>query len=165
MGTVAVALISLPIAPINSPLWNVVTQINTEFKEEVGWPELVEKVAGIYNDLPAADKAQAGIFAGNYGEAGAISLYGLAYSLPTPISPVNSFWERGYGDPPPQVLVVVGANQQEVDSFFRRCDLVAHVTNRYGVENEETLRHPDIFLCRDQIKPWQEVWDDLQYFG
>jgi hypothetical protein len=43
----------------------------------------------------------AGILAGNYGEAGAINLYGPAYDLPEAISGINSYWLRGYGDPPP----------------------------------------------------------------
>jgi hypothetical protein len=43
----------------------------------------------------------AGILAGNYGEAGAINLYGPAYGLPEAMSGINSYWLCGYGDPPP----------------------------------------------------------------
>jgi len=157
--------ITVPITPINSPVWKVASEINPELKEQIGWPDLVETVAQIYHDLPAEDKGRAGIIAGNYGEAGAIELYGPAYGLPTPISGINSFWERGYGDPPPQVLVVVGVNPEYTDLFFKRCDLAGHVTNRYGVLNEETREHPDIFICRDLIYPWDVIWKEMQYFG
>jgi hypothetical protein len=48
----------------------------------------------------------------NYGEAGAINLYGPQYGLPQAISGVNSFWVRGYGDPEPQTVIVIGLSQQ-----------------------------------------------------
>jgi hypothetical protein len=42
------------------------------------------------------------------GKLGAVNLYGPAYGLPTAISGMNSNWERGYGDPPPQTVIVLG---------------------------------------------------------
>jgi hypothetical protein len=165
VGIILVVPICAPILPINSPGWKIVSEINSEFKEQIGWPDLVETVSKIYHDLPAEDKERAGIIAGNYGEAGAIELYGPAYGLPMPISGINSFWERGYGDPPPQVLVVVGFNSYHTGLLFKRCDLAGHVTNRDNIVNEETREHPDIFICRDMIYPWHVIWKEMQYFG
>jgi hypothetical protein len=44
--------------------------------DQFGWPEMVREVAAIYNSLPPEDRAQTGIWAGNYGEAGAINQFG-----------------------------------------------------------------------------------------
>ena len=74
IGGALLALLALPIAPVNSAVWNVVSEINTELKEEIGWPELVETVAEIYHRLPPEEQTQTGILTGNYGEAGAINL-------------------------------------------------------------------------------------------
>ena len=93
---------------INSSLWDMASDINGELKEMVGWPDLVESVANIYAGLPAEERPQTGILTGNYGEAGAINLYGPAYGLPPAISAINSYWLRGYGDPPPETLLLVG---------------------------------------------------------
>ncbi len=155
------AAVALPIAPINSSWWDTATEINGEFKEEIGWPELVETVAKIYAALPAEDRAQTGILTGNYGEAGAINLYGPAYGLPEAISGVNSYWLRGYGDPPPQAVIVLDGQRS---SAFETCELAGHFTNHYGVWNEETS-HPDIFLCRRLTRPWAEFWKNLRRFG
>ena len=76
----------LPIPPVNSGLWQIASKLHDNFVEEIGWPELVETVAGIYQHLPATERAQTAILTGNYGEAGAINLYGPAYGLPTAIS-------------------------------------------------------------------------------
>jgi hypothetical protein len=164
-GGVLFGPLVLPIAPVNSGLWNVTTEVHDNFSEQIGWPELVETVAGIYAALPAAEKPQAGILAGNYGEAGAINLYGPAYGLPEAISGTNSYWLRGYGDPPPQTLIVVGASRDEAERYFERCELAGQITNRYNIQNEETTDHPDIFVCRGLRRPWPELWKQFQRFG
>lgn len=155
----------LPIAPANSPWWHWMAENNGDVKEEIGWQELVEAVARIRDELPAEDRARLGILAGNYGEAGALNLYGPALGLPTAICPVNSFWARGYGDPPPEVLIVLGASREDLEDKFDSCELVGHITNREGISNEETRDHPDIFLCRRLRGDWPTVWAKARRFG
>lgn len=157
--------ISLPVAPVNSGLWRITSEVHDNFVEQIGWPELVETVAGIYADQVATGQSQPGILTGNYGEAGAINLYGRAYNLPEAISGINSYWLRGYGDPPPETLIVLGYSQEEAERFFATCELAGHITNRFGVENEETLFHPDIFVCQNPRQPWPSLWQELQRFG
>lgn len=162
---VIVAALALPIAPLNSAWWQVASTIQGEYREEIGWPELVETLAQIRDSLPADDRARMGILAGNYGEAGAINLYGARHGLPQAISGVNSFWRRGYGNPPPETLIVVGLSRQFVEENFTKCELAGHPWNFYGVENEETREHPDIFVCRGLRQSWPEFWKNFQYFG
>jgi hypothetical protein len=161
----ALGILLLPIAPVNSPLWNKVTSNMSDFREEIGWPELVDTVAAIRNSLPAEERGRTGILAGNYGEAGAIDLYGPAHGLPAAISGMNSYWLRGYGDPPPQTLIVLGLSSERLARIFESCETAGKVTNRYGVMNEESAGHPDIYVCRGLLKPWPDFWKDFQYFG
>ncbi len=163
-GAVAGAVV-LPIAPIHSRWWNFAVANNGDLVEEIGWPELVETLARVRDRLPAADRERLGILAGNYGEAGAINLYGSQHGLPPAISGTNSFWWRGYGNPPPEVVIVVGFDREFVDYYFRSAELVAHTSNRQGVVNEETREHPDIFLCRGLKVPWDQFWKTFQRFG
>jgi 4-amino-4-deoxy-L-arabinose transferase-like glycosyltransferase len=165
MGVLASAALTLPIAPINSPLWDLTAEVHDLFTEEIGWDELTEQVAAVYTALPAEKRAQTGILAGNYGEAGALNLYGPTYGLPTAISAINSHWLRGYGDPPPQMVVVVGYQIEVAELIFRACELTAPVTNRYGVENEETRDYPGILVCREPRAPWPEIWPKMLHFG
>jgi len=160
-----IGAITLPIAPANSSWAAHAMKINGDFCEELGWPELVQTIVQIRDSLTAAERAQMGILAGNYGEAGAVNLYGPQYGLPRAISGVNSFWQRGYGDPPPQTLIVVGADLDDVRGEFVSCKVAAHIWNRYGVENEETRDHPDIFVCHTLRKPWSDFWKTFRYFG
>jgi 4-amino-4-deoxy-L-arabinose transferase-like glycosyltransferase len=163
-GALFAALLT-PVAPVNSNLWKISSKVQGELKEEIGWDDLVDEVANVYRSLPEGEKARAGILAGNYGEAGAINLYGARRDLPQAISGVNSYWLRGYGDPPPETLVVVGLSEAQANRLFKNCRLAGHVTNRLNVENEETREHPDIFVCRELRQPWSEFWQKFRYFG
>ena len=155
----------LPIAPVNSQWWHRMAATNDDVKEEIGWQELVETVARIRDALPQEDRARVRILAGNYGEAGAINLYGPALGLSPVICLVNSFWERGYGDPPPELLIVLGSSREDLEDKFESCQLVGHITNREGVSNEETMRHPDIFLCSHLRGDWRTMWVKARRFG
>jgi len=97
-----VTVVALPVAPAGSPWAKRAMAINEDFREEIGWPKLVETIAHVRDSLPNEDRARLGILAGNYGEAGAVNLYGPQLGLPRVIRGVNSFWQRGYGDPPPE---------------------------------------------------------------
>ena len=95
----------LPIAPIHSRWWNYAVAINGDLPEEIGWPELVQTIAAVRDKVPQAERQHLAILAGNYGEAGAVNLYGPQYDLPSAISGTNSFWWRGYGDSPPETVI------------------------------------------------------------
>ncbi len=151
-----------PYWPVNSPQFQTVSEINTDLKEESGWPELVQTVSGIYSGLAGPTTA---ILAGNYGVAGAIDLYGPAYRLPRVVSPVNTYWLRGYGDRPPNTMIVVGLPRETVARFFGDCQVAGHIANAYGIKNEETINHPDIFVCRAVRLPWPQLWQQMQSFG
>jgi len=165
VGALVAMAITLPIAPVNSGWWKVAISTSGELREEVGWPELVGTVAGIRDSLPAEERSQVGILAGNYGEAAAVNLYGPQYGLPQAISGTDSYWLRGYGDPPPQTLIVLGISQNGVGTLFENCTLAGHPSNRFGIENEEVTRHPDIFVCRNLRQPWPEFWKSFNNFG
>jgi hypothetical protein len=59
----------------------------------------------------------------------------------------------------------VGFSRGKAKQFFESCEVADQVTNRYGVENEETKFHRDIFICRGLRRPWPEFWRDFQSFG
>lgn len=160
-----VAWAYLPIGPVGSALWNWQMKNNSDMADEVGWPELVADVAHVRDTLPKEDLARLGILADNYGEAGALSLYGPQYGLPTPISGVNSFHARGFGPYPPETVIVVGESYASIAHHFESCSVAGHVHIPYGVRNEESVDHPDILVCRRLLYAWPDVWQKDQHFG
>jgi 4-amino-4-deoxy-L-arabinose transferase-like glycosyltransferase len=159
----AVVLLS-PISPVGSPLFNITGTLTDAYREMVGWPELVQQVAAVYARIPEAEKPATVVLAGNYGEAGALELYGPHYGLPRIISGANNLWESGYGDPAPETVVLVGFDAQYAYSLFTACSAEGKVTNPYGVKNEESTSHTTIYVCRRPRRPWEELWQTMQWF-
>jgi 4-amino-4-deoxy-L-arabinose transferase-like glycosyltransferase len=165
IGAAIGAALMLPLAPVNSDLWKVSSAVHDNFAEQVGWPELIDTVTRIHRELPAEQRATTGILTANYGEAAAINLLSSRGELPEAISGVNSYWLRGYGAPPPTTVLLLGYRAAEAQRFFERCDIAGQVTNSYGVRNEETRDHPDIFVCQQPTRSWPELWSALRHFG
>jgi len=149
----------------SGPLRDFALNHSEDLREEIGWDDLVRTVAGIRDALPQDQQANLGIVVGNYGEQGAIEMFGPAYHLPPPISLTNSAWLRGYPAQPPTTLIVVGVSREWSGRIFTGCRLAGHNGNREGVKNEESHYHPDIFVCGSPILPWPEFWKKYQSFG
>jgi 4-amino-4-deoxy-L-arabinose transferase-like glycosyltransferase len=164
IGGMVGIVIAKPIAPVNSSLWNVTSQINDVYVEMIGWQDLTAQVAKVYQSIPEEEKPGTVIYAGNYGEAGALDLYGKEYGLPRVVSGSNSLWYLGYGDTDPKTVITVGVNYSEAGMVFRSCTVAARVANSYGVKNEESTYHTGILVCRDPILPWKDIWAKSQDF-
>jgi hypothetical protein len=162
----ATAAVTLPVAPLNSAWWRVADSMNGgNFNMQIGWPDVVATVAKIRDSLPMKDRDRLGILAGDEGETGAVNLYGPAYGLPSAISGMNSNWLRGYGNPPPQTVIVVGMHRDFVEQNFESCELAGRLTNRYGIENATIGGYADVFVCRNLRQPWPAFWAHFRYYG
>ena len=165
VDAVVAGCVALPIMPVNSLWWRMAAQVDTVLPEELGWEELTQTVARIRDGLPDGDRARLGILTRNYGEMGALNLYGEKYGLPRAISGVNSSWERGYGNPAPETVITVGYARDFVEEHFASCTLVGHPGNQYGVATEETIEDPDTFLCTGLKESWDEFWKKVKLFA
>jgi 4-amino-4-deoxy-L-arabinose transferase-like glycosyltransferase len=128
------------------------------YADRFGWQELVTEVARIYNSLTPAERAKVGIFCNNYGEAGAIDLFGPKYGLPAAISGHQNyyFWgPRGYsGD----LMIVIGNSKSDVEKY-------CHSVQQVG-ETDDPLAMPfengPIYLCRGGKVPLSTFWPNVK---
>lgn len=165
VASLVVFALVLPVAPLNSAWWRVADAANGNFNMEIGWPELAATVAQVRDTLPADDRAHLGILAGDEGEAGAVNLYGRAYGLPEAISGMNSNWLRGYGDSPPQTIIMVGMDSEFLQRNFLSCRLAGRLGNSYGIVNQTIGKYSEIYLCGGPRQGWPAFWRDFQYYG
>ena len=164
LGSLIGIILMKPIASVNSPLWEITSEVNGEVVEMIGWQDLTAQVADIYQSIPESEKPNTVILAGNYGEAGALDFYGDEYGLPRVISGSNSLWYRGYGETEPGTVIVVGFERGYADQFFKACEYSGTVKNSFDVPNEESTRHTSLYVCRQPRKAWSELWQDMQWF-
>lgn len=160
LGILIGLFISLPLVP-ESAVPNV--DATGELGETVGWPELVDQVAAVYETIPAELRATTAIFTGSYGEAGAIDVLGPDLDLPAASSGHNNYWL--WGPPDDEHGPVIGVGQ--VGGTLRRiCPntrQVGVIGNPYGVENEEAGL--PLFLCLDPREQLAEIWDDVKHYN
>lgn len=163
--TAAVAWMFLPAFAPGSAGWNWQMKNSSDMADEVGWPEFVQQVAAVRDGLRPEERERLGVLANNYGEAGALELYGPQYGLPVAISSTNSFHARGYGAVEPETLIVTGGELKDQLKNFAECQVAARVAIPYGVRNEEAKDHPVILVCRHLRGKWPVVWGRSQEFG
>ena len=161
----AIAWAYLPIWHVGSPAWNWQMKNNADMANEVGWPQFVGQVAAVRDGLSPSQRAQYAVLAENFGEAGALQLYGPKYGLPVPISTVNDFHDRGWGPFEPQTIIIVGGNLEDESKLFENCKVAAIVHLPYDVQDEETEDHPQILVCGRMRFSWPAVWARSQDFG
>lgn len=159
------AFLVMPIAPVGSRVWRLTAKLHDQFREEIGWPELAQNVARVFNSLPPEERARSGILTGNYGEGGALNLYGRALGLPPAMTLTNSFWYRTFDSREPQTVIVVGFDLDEAQGLFESCAIAARNSNPLNVENEESRDHPDILVCRNLKMSWPKYWATHRRFG
>lgn len=165
VGTAAVSWAFFPMWKPGSAGWDWQMKNSSDMADEVGWPELVAQVAAVRDGLSAGERGSLAVLANNYGEAGAVALYGPQYGLPVPISSTNTFHLRGYGAFEAETVIVLGDDIESQLLNFETCRIAAKVAIPYGVVNEESRDHQQILVCHHLRGSWPRVWARSQEFG
>jgi len=129
--------------------------------DQFGWPELVEEVAAIYWALPEDERSRTGIFASNYGEAGAINLFGPQHGLPPAICAhqTHSIW--GPGDFDGDQLIWLQWRPEWLEDRCGSVEIVGENHHPWGMAEENR----PILLCRDLSPSLAEQWPELRHWN
>ncbi|HUI28372.1 MAG TPA: glycosyltransferase family 39 protein [Candidatus Kryptonia bacterium] len=136
-------------------------QLPQYFADMFGWKEMVATVAQVYGSLPLEDQRRCAIFAGNYGEAGAIDFLGKAYGLPPAISGHNNYWLWGPGSATGEVVIVVAGSRSDLAPFCESLTQVAVTHCDYCMPHENNR---PIFLCRNSTGHLAELWARVKHY-
>ena len=131
------------------------------FGDQFGWPELVAEVARIYHGLPEDQRAAACIFTGNYGEAGAINLFGPEHGLPPAISGHQTHWMWGPGDCTGEVVITLQIGGEDLEQVFDSVEVAGSHFHPWGMAEENN----DILVCRGLEMPLSELWPRLKHWN
>jgi dolichyl-phosphate-mannose-protein mannosyltransferase len=129
------------------------------FADEFGWEEIVGTVNQAYNRLSPEERPDCGIFAQNYGQAGAIDFFGRRYGLPPALSGHQTYFlwgPRGYSG---NCLIVLDDSREVLEREFEHVEYVGKSPdNPYAMEREIP-----VFICRG-AKFWSlaEIWPRLK---
>src|SRR5215469_4879321 len=172
LATALTAALALPVVLPVLPARDLggTEKINAVLAESVGWPQLVGSVRTVWFSLPAGQRANAVIFASNYGEASAINMLSQGTGLPPAVSGHNTYWWWGPGNPRATTVVAVmpgpmdgGGDAAYLSKFFTSVQAVATLSNPYGLHNQEW--HGHVYLCTGPRHPWSQMWPQLRQYS
>jgi hypothetical protein len=129
------------------------------YSDQFGWEEIVAETATAFNKLSPAERPGCGIFAQDYGQAGAIDFYGPRYGLPPALSGHQTYWlwgPRGYSG---NCLIVLDDRRDRLEELFDSVEFVGiSADNPYALEQ----RIP-VFLCKGaKFGTLEKVWPELK---
>lgn len=127
-----------------------------------GWEERVRMVAAYFNALTPQDRASTAILASNYGDAGAVDLFGPKYGLPKAISAHQNYWIWGPRQYTGESLILIGGGDSP--RYRQACaslTLVGRPDNQYA---RPDANRP-IYHCRGLKTDLQAMWPDIQHWN
>jgi hypothetical protein len=153
----------LPIVPTTSLHAFGLDKLRQDFADTVGWPNLASQVAGVYDGIPTSRRATTVILANNYGEAGAIDIYGPREHLPQAISPELTFWYWKPSNLHATTLVTVGFNPSDLAFVCGTVARAASVVMPDSVVNQEA--GTPILVCTNLRESINAAWVTLRSFS
>ena len=119
------------------------------------------EVAAVYHALPPEERARACIFANNYGEAGAINLFGpRARAAAADLGhQTHFFW--GPGDCSGDVLVVLQDDRGGPRAVCASVEEAGRHEHPWGMAEENGA----IWVCRGLKTPLAELWPRVKHWN
>jgi len=129
------------------------------FADQFGWEEIVAATNQAYTKLAPEERPGCGIFAQDYGQAGAIDFLGRRYGLPPALSGHQTYFlwgPRGYSG---NCLIVLDDSRKRLEQLFEHVEYVGtSADNPYALEREIP-----VYICRGaKFGSLAQVWPQLK---
>jgi hypothetical protein len=149
----------LPIKPPRTEHSHDRAAMPQHYSDQFGWKEIADETEVAWNRIPADERHDCGIFAQDYGQAGAIDFFGRSHGLPGAMSGDRSYFlwgPRGYSG---NCMIVLDDRQATLERYWDRVELVGtSAANPYALEQQI-----DVFLCKGKkFDAWTNVWPRLK---
>jgi hypothetical protein len=129
------------------------------YADQFGWQEIVDETAVAWNQLSADERRDCGIFAQDYGQAGAIDFLGRRYGLPRALSGDKTFFlwgPRGYSG---NCMIVLDDTRETLETLWSNVQYVGtSADNPYALEKQI-----DVFICRgSKFGTLNDLWPKVK---
>ena len=129
------------------------------YADQFGWDEIVDEVVVAWNKIPNDERKDCGIFAQDYGQAGAIDFLGPKFGLPQSLSGHQTWWLWGPREYSGNCLIVLDDNRERLEELFEHVDFAgASRDSPYALEKEIP-----VFICRGtKFGTLAQLWPKLK---
>lgn len=131
------------------------------YSDQFGWHEIVDETALAWNRIPAAQRADCGIFAQDYGQAGAIDLFGPGLGLPHALSGDRTYFLWGPGNYSGDCMVVLDDDKETLEKLWSNVQFVGtSAPNPWALEQQIAVH-----ICTGKkFASWQEFWPKVKHW-
>jgi len=126
------------------------------FADMLDWRHKADLLAAAWYSLPQAERAQAVIYTGNYGDASAVNVY--RPDVPEAISGHQNYFFWGPRTYTGSVMIVFGESRSALESEFNSVEEFAQDTNPYL----EPYERGPVFICRGLHENLQALWPKVK---
>jgi len=129
------------------------------YSDQFGWKEIADATVVAWNRIPPEERADCGIFAQDYGQAGAIDFFGRAHGLPGAMSGDRTYWlwgPRGYSG---NCMIVLDDRKEVLEQYWNQVEYVGtSAANDWALEQQIP-----VFIGRGKkFDSWAKVWPHLK---
>ena len=129
------------------------------YSDQFGWKQISDITVEAWKRIPAEQRADCGIFAQDYGQAGAIDFFGRKQGLPPALSGDRTYFlwgPRGYsGD----CMIVLDDRKEVLEQYWEDVEYVGtSASERWALEQEIP-----VFICRNRkFDSWPAFWPKVK---
>jgi len=129
------------------------------YADQFGWIEIADEAAVAWNRIPVDERSGCGIFAQDYGQAGAIDFFGRRQGLPPALSGHQTWFlwgPRGYSG---NCMVVLDERKEVLEGLWKQVEYVGRsADNPYALEKQI-----DVFICKGaKFGTLAQLWPTLK---
>ena len=131
------------------------------YSDQFGWKEIADEAEVAWNRIPADQRSDCGIFAQDYGQAGAIDFFGRAHGLPPSLSGDRTYFlwgPRGYSG---NCLIVLGDKRERLEQLFNHVEFVGtSADNPWALESQIS-----VYICKGaKFGTLSQIWPQLKHW-
>ncbi len=169
LGGAVTAPIGLPVLPIEQldryvrtitfGALGQVYEVTGTWHDQFGWENQVETVARVFRNLPPEDRQDCMILVSNFGEAGAIGLFGKAYGLPGATSTHQNYFLWGPAPVSGNLAIAYGLSREMADFLFAD---VAVADTIHCAECMPFENNRPVYVCRKPKIALKKAWPEFR---
>jgi hypothetical protein len=129
------------------------------YADQFGWKEIAEETVVAWKRIPAAERPDCGIFAQDYGQAGAIDFFGRREGLPGAMSGDRTYWIWGPGAYSGNCMIVLDDRKEVLERYWNQVEFVGRsAPNQWALEQQIP-----VFLCKGKkFDSIASLWPQLK---
>ena len=131
------------------------------YYDQFGWKDIADEAAVAWNRVPAAERADCGIFAQDYGQAGSIDFFGRREGLPGALSGDRTYWLWGPRNYSGNCMIVLDDRKEVLQRYWNDVEFVGRsAPNPYSLEQQLP-----VFICKGKkFESLAAIWPRLKHW-